>query len=203
MCRALTIPALIALLMVSGCAPSKALPSTRPAVSTIALAPPDIESSVDAEVRPPLGWKRQPLKTGDNFAHQLWVSPTGQTAYGVIRMRLPLPAGPDFILWIFMREMRKEEKVGILISKERDPNLPGLRFVADGAVHRIRSNLITRGRSAWTVYAGTIKDAPVVEEELELAIRARETTLVGPPARSNPAAQPVVPPSASSPATQP
>ena len=81
--------------------------------------------------------------------------------------------GPDLVLWGFMNEMKRVEGEGKLLAKEDDDSLPGLRFVAEGGRYRVRTNLITSGRTAWAIYAGTLREAPVDDDELYLAERAR------------------------------
>jgi hypothetical protein len=121
----------------------------------------------------------QPLKETKNHSHQLWLSPTGNTAYGVIRFSLPLPVGPDTVLYFFLREMRASEGEARLISKRRDPQLKGLGFVAEGGLYVVRTNLTTRGLRGWAVYAGTLRARPVLPNELSLAELAREETETG------------------------
>ena len=133
-----------------------------------------------------MGWRAEPLKASDRHNHQVWISPSGNTAYGVIRFKLPLPVGPETVLrYGFLPEMRKTEGEATLISSRRDPDLPGLRFVADGGKYRLRTNLLTRGWKGWAVYAGTLRERPVDADELALAEVAREQTTIGLPKRSH------------------
>ena len=149
------------------------------------LAQPEPLSAVEAVVSPPLGWRAEPLKTSDRHNHQIWISPSGNTAYGVVRFKLPLPVGPDMVLRHgFLPEMRRTEGEARLLSSQRDPDLPGLRFVAEGGKYRLRTNLMTRGWKGWAVYAGTLRAHEVVPDELALAEVAREHTSVGLPRRS-------------------
>jgi hypothetical protein len=134
---------------------------------------------VEAMCVPPLGWQPKPVNGSLAHSHRVWVSPSGDTAYGVIRIRLPLPVGPNLVLWQFVEEMRKSEKVGNLLNKEEDPGLPGLRFVADGNIYRMHGNMIARGFTAWAIYAGTIREKAVDAHEFDLAVRAREATTTG------------------------
>jgi len=138
-------------------------------------------------VTPPKGWIPQPLKFSDRHVHQIWLSPTGDTAYGAIRFRLPLPVGPRLLLGRFLAEMRRVEQSATLISREDDPQLPGIRFVAESAIHKVRVNLITHGFRGWAFYAGTIVGRPENAEELALAERAREASSPGLPADYQPA----------------
>ena len=144
------------------------------------LADPFGSSALEAVVVPPAGWNPDPMKATGNHAHQAWISPSGRTAYGVIRMNLPLPfIGPDVVLPRFMDEMRKTEGEGKLLSRHNDSRLPGIRFVAEGGQYRLRTNLMTRGFRAWAVYAGTLRAEPEMPDELAIAEAAREGTRIG------------------------
>jgi len=134
------------------------------------------DDAVDAVVAPPVGWKAQPLKFSSQHRHQLWLSPSGNTAYGVIFFHLPLPVGTDLALWGFLNQMKKSEGEARLISKRWDPNLGALRFEAEGGLYRIRGNLFASGLRGWVIYAGTLRNASINEKELELATLAREST---------------------------
>ncbi len=136
-------------------------------------------AELEAVCLPPAGWSAQAPKTSRNHTHHLWLSPTGSTAYGVIRFALPLPVGPDAALWGFLREMRRTEGEARLIRKEKDSALPGLRFVAEGGLYVVRANLTTRGFRGWAAYAGTRRDRDILPGELQLAERARENTEAG------------------------
>lgn len=163
---------------VAGCAKT-ASPATQPAAMNDGLTEPHRIPIVDAVVAPPVGWTAEPLKSSTRHAHQLWISPTGKTAYGVISIPLPLPVGTDLVFPFFMMEMRRSEGEARLLSREYDEHLRAVRFEADGKLYRIRSNLIVRGTQAWAVYAGTVRAQPVDDAELKLAVRAREHTVVG------------------------
>jgi hypothetical protein len=132
-----------------------------------------------ATVSPPEGWKPDVLKESGRHKHRVWLSPTGRTAYGVIHFSLPLPVGHDPVLWYFLREMKRSEGEAELLSKQWDPNLRAVRFVAQGGLYTIRTNLLVRGFNGWAVYAGTLTSDPIAIDELELAERAREHTIVG------------------------
>ena len=145
-----------------------------------ALSAPEPFDPVEAIVAPPVGWRPDPLKSSDKHNHQVWISPSGNTAYGVIRFKLPWPVGPELALRHgFLPEMKRTEGEARLLSSERDPELPGVRFVAEGGLYRLRTNLITRGWRGWAVYAGTLRSAETIADELALAELAREHTSVG------------------------
>jgi hypothetical protein len=149
-------------------------------VSDTQLSDPVGISELEAVVVPPAGWLPDPVKRSRNHAHQAWISPSGSTAYGVIRMNLPLPfIGPDTVLPRFLEKMRQTEGEATLLSRRNDGRLPGIRFVAEGGQYRLRANLVTRGFRAWAVYAGTLRDQPEVPDELQLAETAREKTKIG------------------------
>lgn len=135
--------------------------------------------AVEAQVDPPQGWIAQPLRSSPRHTHQIWLSPSGSTAYGIIRFELPLPVGPDIVLWYFMREMRREHGDAVLIDKRQDPVFDGIYFIADGGPYRIRTSLLTRGWRGWAIYSGTLRNKPINQEELEIAERAREYTVPG------------------------
>jgi len=132
-----------------------------------------------ATVTPPTGWTRQQLSGGVRHTHQVWQSPTGSTAYGVIHFKLPFPVGHELLLWAFMNEMRRDQGEARLLEKRWDANLGGIRFVTEGGLYRVRTNLMVRGFDGWAVYAGTLRAAPILSDELALAERAREYTEVG------------------------
>jgi hypothetical protein len=184
-----------ALISVGGCQSNAArvaqvkaeLPADQfnPATDTLifpGLSEPEPMDAVDAVVVPPAGWRAEPLKSSEKHNHQVWISPSGNTAYGVIRFKLPLPVGPDMVLRRgFLPEMKRTQGEAKLISSERDRTLPGLRFVADGGLYRLRANLITRGWNGWAIYAGTVREREIVPDELALAELAREHTEIGLP----------------------
>lgn len=150
------------------------------AVSDSPLAEPIGVNDLEAVVVPPTGWRAEPVKRSRKHSHHAWKSPSGRTAYGVIRMNLPLPfIGPGTILPRFIDQMRQTEGEARLLSRRNDPRLPGIRFEAEGGQYRLRANLVTRGFRAWAVYAGTLRSAPEVPEELSLAESAREETRIG------------------------
>jgi hypothetical protein len=185
----LTLLAPVVLLssFVVGCVPKSAqAPAAAPLTASerigyadpTGLSTPFAHEPVDAVVVPPIGWVAEPIKQSKNHTHQVWLSPSGNTAYGVISFDLPWAVGPDWALWGFLKEMRETEGEATLLTKRRDPDLPGVRFVAEGGLYTVRTNLTTRGRQGWAVYAGTVRKAEVVPDELELAERAREQTVV-------------------------
>jgi hypothetical protein len=166
-------------LLMIGCASHRRAQLPPSTVPTTQLADWAWNADVDAYVAPPIGWRADPLKSTSRHNHQVWVAPSDRTAYGVIRFSLPLPVGTDVALWGFLREMRRTEGEAILLDKQWDQNLDALRFVADGGIYRVRVNLFVDGWRGWAVYAGTRRDHPIAENELEVAERAREHTVVG------------------------
>ncbi len=178
--RLLTVLAASALLSCFGCAAQRA--KMQPAVSVqrpVGLTDPQRVAEVEAICQPPIAWHTDPLKKSGRHTHLVWVSPSGTTAYGVIRFSLPWPVGADLTLRGFLKEMKKSEGRADLLSRQRDADLPGVRFVAEGGLYTIRAFLVTHGWRAWAVYAGTRTGEPVNEQELELAQSAREHTRVG------------------------
>jgi hypothetical protein len=170
---------LVAVALLCGCRgkpPSRANPATtNPSILT-GLSSPRYIVDLQANAVPPDGWKPDPEKSSENHSHQTWISPSGHTAYGIIRFRMPLPVGHDWALWGFLREMKKNEGESTLLWKSWDASLPGLRFVAEGGMYVVRTNLFVSGCDGWACYAGTLRKETVVPDELALAERAREAT---------------------------
>ena len=150
-----------------------------PSLTALGLTEPTVRKDLEAAVTPPLGWTAQPLKGSSNHTHQIWMSPSSNTAYGVIRFTMPFPLGVETALWGFMREMKRIEGDARLLSKQRDPDIKGLRFVARGREHTVRASILTRGTRGWAIYAGTFTGREPVADELELAERARDHTAPG------------------------
>ena len=138
-----------------------------------------LREDLHALVAPPHGWAAEPIKASGKHTHQVWLSPTGRTAYGVINFSLPWPVGHDLTLQGFLREMKRTEGAANLIKKEYDPNLPGLRFVAEGGLYRVRGNLFVQGWRGWVAYAGTKVSEETDAKELEIAEQARESSRIG------------------------
>jgi hypothetical protein len=135
--------------------------------------------SLRATCDPPPGWAPQPLKQSGRHTHQVWLSPSKQTAYGVIHFSLPLPVSTDLALWGFLREMKRSEGEARLLTRQWDANLDGLRFVAEGGLYTIRTNLFVRGFDGWAIYAGTLRNGELIPDEITRAATAREHTVVG------------------------
>jgi len=111
--------------------------------------------------------------------HRVWLSATGATAYGVIHFTLPLPVGENLALSGFLDEMKKTEGDCTLLQRQDDLSLPGIRFVAEGGLYRIHVNFLVATWEGWAVYAETLRGKPVIADEFDLAVRAREHTHVG------------------------
>jgi hypothetical protein len=172
--------ATVALLcLAAGCASrSPQPPRTRLVADTDpALLDAAHDEDLDAVCYPPRGWRPEPLERLPRSVQRVWVSPTGHTAYGVIRIRLPLPLGPDLVLWRFVAELRKREGEGRLVSRERDGD--EIDFVAEGAEHRLTARLHTNAWNAWVIYAGVLRDGPIDPQEFPLAQAARDRTVPG------------------------
>ncbi len=156
--------------LLGGC--SSAKPIGRPAVDEggerIAV--------LSAVCYPPRGWSIEPMKESAKHHHQVWISPGGETAYGVIHFSLPIPMTADLALWGFLREMKRTEGSADLIDKQSIAGENALLFEAQGGIYRVRGILKASGWEGWAAYAGTRADKPISPEELETAIRARDST---------------------------
>ncbi len=181
----------VALAALSGCQSSRQVPATifapassttAPSATTAAATQPADPHTYDADletlVLPPAGWRLDPPKRTPQHIHKTWLSPTGDTAYGIIRFKLPLPLNEDLCLWGFMSEMRHSEGEGILVNKSYDPALPGIRFVAEGGLYKIRTNMMVSGLRGWCVYAGSLRARAENPAELAQAAAARDATIV-------------------------
>jgi hypothetical protein len=168
-----------ALLVSVGCQSRFARIQTTPPPVYEGISKSEHREDLSAMVTPPVGWVAEPIKESSKHVHQIWLSPSKNTAYGIIYFDLPWPVGQDLVLTGFLAQMRKTEGRADLLEKSKDPNLPGLRFVAEGGLYRVRTNLIVDGRRAWAIYAGTVLEHDVEENELEMAELARESTRVG------------------------
>lgn len=163
-----------------GDAPAPLTPATAPAgMPAAALADAEWNAELQAMIVPPVGWQPSVLPGSFNAVHQVWISPSGRTAYGVIRFSLPFPSPHDPVLWVFLKEMRRKEGQADLLEKRWDRERRGLRAVIEGGRYTIRTTITIRGLSGWMTYAGTLREAPVEPEELHHAETAREQTRVG------------------------
>jgi hypothetical protein len=175
--RAAALVSIAAFFSVAGCQSARhhyQPPATRPSAHVVFYDWPSVHARVD----PPAGWVAQPLKIDARHTHQVWVSPTGDTAYGVIYFSLPIPVSADFVLPFFLRAMRAKEGDATLVSKVDDPQLPGVRFEAEGGIYHIQANLITAGFEGWSVYAGRLRQRATNETELAQARAARQETIL-------------------------
>jgi hypothetical protein len=166
-------PVILLLAGLVGCAakPPARLSTTRPGGKWV--------ESVAALCYPPAGWSAEPLKSSSRHTHQVWVSPDGGTAYGVIHFALPFPLTDDLVLWGFMSEMKRSEGAADLLHREPAPDLPGVRFIARGGLYTVRVNLLANGWEGWAVYAGTKNDRGIDATELIDAQIARDETVTG------------------------
>jgi hypothetical protein len=159
--------------------PTASASSTRPTTGPTTV--PVFNVSLDAFPMPPIGWRIDRDDKTDRHSHTVWVSPTGQTAYGVLFFRLPFPVGHELALSRgFFPQMRREAGSLNIISQFWDDNIEGIRFEVDAGIYRMRATFFVRGMRGWAVYAGTKREATVVESELKLAEWAREQTVVDP-----------------------
>ncbi len=116
------------------------------------------------------------MKASTKHHHQVWISPGGETAYGVIHFSLPIPVTADLALWGFLREMKRSEGSAELVYKVPIKGENALFFEAQGGIYRVRGRLRASGWEGWAAYAGTRTDKPISPPELETALRARDRT---------------------------
>jgi hypothetical protein len=175
---------MVVVLAAAGCqCASPRGPTTAPTTqATPGLTPLKWNSDVLAQCDPPVGWVAQPLERDCRHTEQLWISPSNDTAYGIGHFNLPLPVGLigiDRVLQGIVDDMASKEKSATVVSRQTDPNLPGLRLEIKGGLYDVRANLIVSGWEGWFVYASTSNDDPTQQKELDLAQLARDHTIVG------------------------
>ena len=150
------------------------------------------EHRVEALVVPPEGWTLDPPKITSRHTHLAWLSPTGDSAYGVILGHIPwwVPVAlmsartlHDKTLEQVMIHMRKDQGEAVLLGHRWDGRARKLSFEAEGGLYRIDSIITVRGYSAWIVYVGRLREHQPNEPELAVARKAREATRVGLEAR--------------------
>lgn len=170
---------LAGLLGCSGGAPGAYLTATRPAAHGDGLTNPCHNADVRAWVVPPASWQPERLKATAKHKHQVWLSPTGDTAYGVIRFELPLPLPVELVILGFISEMKRDQGEAKLLYSGPDKTLPGLRFACEGGRYRLRGNMLVKGAGGWVIYAGTLRAREENLPELAIAELAREQTRTG------------------------
>ena len=87
---AMTLAVLVCGTLLTACQSQQLHPVSLTEMSLAGLPEPQPVQAVEALCMPPVGWQADPLKESDRHTHQVWISPSGNTAYGVIRMKLPL-----------------------------------------------------------------------------------------------------------------
>ncbi len=149
-----------------------------PAPPGPSLTLPSPDPDVLALVAPPQNWRPDPLKSSSRHTHRVWISPTGNTAFGVIHFSLPIPVPPSIVLPFFLREMKRDQGEAKLLEKHSDDT--GLHFVCEGGLYKMRITMITQGFQGWAIYAGTLRAYPIEDSELHLAEQARDNTRIAP-----------------------
>lgn len=146
------------------------------------------EHRLEAFVVPPAGWTMDPPKLGERHTHVAWISPTRDTAYGVIYATIPafvpvalMPSRMlhDQVLERIMAAMKEDQGEARLLSKQWDAGADKMHFQAEGGLYRIDCVLTVRGYSAWTVYVGRLREREENPREIVIAEKARQATLVG------------------------
>jgi hypothetical protein len=182
-CARLTLSAAcLSLAWLSGCcSPNIPLqPPTTQSLSAIGLSDPYPIPQVDAVVAPPAGWRADSIIAESDNTHQVFVSPTGDTAYGIIHFKMPLPVPASWTYPSFLSNMKERAgEATVIVPAQKDDTLPGLRFTVDSGDYRMRINLICKGLRGWSVYAGSLRARPENVREIELAERARDATVTG------------------------
>lgn len=183
------LPIALVALLAAGCSRSTLRPEDRPTSRRVGeIGRGSFDERVQAFVVPPDDWKLDPPKTSDQHTHLVWLSPTSDTAYGVISIKLPTWA-PVFLLSSESLHNRVLEGVidamaadqgdATLLAKEWDASAERMYYEAEGGLYKIDAVLSVRGHSGWTVYAGKLRERPLNEAEMATAVAARKATRVG------------------------
>jgi hypothetical protein len=152
-------------------APTHVAATTRPAATTLPAV-----QQLHAACSPPNAWSLKEVPPSYRAQRQVWFSPSGDTAYGVIYFPLPLPVGTDLAFRGFIAEMRKREGDARLLEKHKDESADALRFVAEMPQYQMYGKLVVRGMSGWVFFASTVVNHPVRPDELVQAESAREAS---------------------------
>jgi hypothetical protein len=167
--RAVSILMLLTLLV--GCAKP-----SRPAASDG-----DFIEPLRVSIAPPGGWIAQPDVVARDSHHRTWVSPTGDTAVGVVHFRMPLPVGHELAFkYGFLREMKKSTGEATVLEQKWDDAGRFLFVDVEGGEYRVRTHFFVRGLTGWAIYAGTLRARPINESELSEAARSRDAARVVP-----------------------
>ena len=132
--------------------------------------------SLQANVAAPRGWLPSTQPTDGNARHIVWNSPTGDTAFGVIRFSLPFPVGHRGALWGYLNAMRRAEGEATVLDERWDASDPSLRFIVTGGKYTVANRMIVRGVVGWVFYAGTLRARGVNEAEFRQAAVARDAS---------------------------
>jgi hypothetical protein len=181
--------ALIALFMLTGCVQSTLDAADRPASRPVqGIGKGYFDARVEAFVVPPQSWTLDPPKVSSRHVHLAWISPSGDTAYGVIYASIPgyIPVAlmptrllHQEVLERVMIEMRRDQGEAVLLDSKWNDRERQMTFEAAGGLYHVDSVLRVRGWSAWTLYVGRLRAREPNRPEIELASRARSRTQVG------------------------
>ena len=179
----------LALLAGAGCSRTTLRESERPTSRPVqGVGRGYFEPRVEAFVVPPRGWSLDKDKATDEHTNLTWLSPTRDTAYGVIFARVPgwvpvafIPARSlhETVLNKFMEKMKEDQGEATVVSQQWNDDRDRLEFVARGTTYTLDAYLTVRGYDVWTVYRGTFTGKTASATELELAGKARDATGVG------------------------
>ncbi len=172
-------------MLAGGCARSTLRPDEVPEARLVGgIGEGFFEDRVEAFVVPPDGWRLDPPKGSDQHTHLTWISPSGDTAYGVIYIELPVYAFAT--KWMheiafdrFIDQMRQDQGEAQLHAKRWNGSEKQMEFEVEGGLYRMQAFLSLRGTSGWAVYSGRLRERQINPDEMAIAHRARDATLVG------------------------
>jgi hypothetical protein len=170
--------AVVCALAAGGCGAKPAVAPSAPATLPSLLEAGVFDPQLRATVHPPAGWREAEPRVSSNSHQRIWISPSGDTALGVIRFELPLPLGHDLALWGFVQTMRREDGRAELLGKRWDDAKQAMRFEVDGQQYRLDAWMRVQGSAGWCGYVGVLREKPANVAEVEVATEAREAVQI-------------------------
>lgn len=164
------------------------------------LKAPEVAEAVRVQASTPASWSLHAVERRALYTHQQWKSASAKTAVGVIYARLPLPLGPDTLLWLGRQQYAKQGSDGRQIANWTDA-LGRRWFEAETDKYHTRGYAIVTGLDAWIVYMGYRIDTSPEPADISLGLRCMETFVPVKSGVTLPAAVPQSPPT--DPATRP
>lgn len=145
---------------------------------TSGLKPAMTYAVIHASVAPPRNWTQLPTNRGVLYTHQQWRSPDHGTGIGIAYIHLPLPASPQFLLFLAKTQYAGSGRNGTgHLQKQWTDSLGRLWFEAEDSDYHIRGYAMTRGLDAWIVYSGHRLRGDVRDSDIGMANRTADAVV--------------------------